>query len=249
MGGYTTYTTYRTAMAGTYTIRLTAAAPDAATTKFYLEITGGTIATTMDAAACVVLGVAASTSTAADWKGSDVTLISLTSATNTVSLTTASSTAPFDASCKTTTATATANTFCSFQGYTSAEANQNWVWVTGAAVASDKAAYASGILKIEFQRPNALGDPNVDLAIVPGTSKIDVAYLPMACPTVDADLAGLGIAQFDLSVAAPTANTYPMSTTGGTTNTTGTTGTTTKSFGNLTYLSWFSLLISYALLN
>lgn len=251
MGAYTTTSAYRTITLGAYSARVSTAVVDAANTKIYLEITGTSIAATMDAAACVVVGVAAATSTAADWMSSDIAFISLTTSANTVTPTATIT----DASCK---AASNTGKFCSFVGFNAAvtttptspstiEGGQNWVWITGTTAAGDRAMYSTGVLKIEIQRPNAATDgAPIDQAFTPSTGKIEVYYQPTACPTVDGDLSGANMGWVDLSSVA--SGTYPISTGTGT-GTTTTTGTTTKSFGNLTYLSWIALLISYVLLN
>lgn len=215
----------------------------AANTRFGIMYMSASAKTAADTAYCLAFGITGASSTAADWKGSDIVLISGTTTGTGTSTVVAAATTTKDVMCKTTTSAG----FCSFQGFSaSAEATQNWMVVSGV---TPWATWASGTTvgtyTWEIGRNTAVGDATVDLAFTAGTSGVAVGFMAGVCPTTDGDLtAGTTIAsQFDIPTAAIM---FPANSA---LNVAATTTTAAASFSNMSFVSLIALLISFALLN
>lgn len=235
-----TYTNLKTVTVGTYTVKFgtnsatsyysvdTSATVTAASTAFYLEITGTSIATSMPAAMCIAVAVAGPSSTTSDWVGSDVGLYSLTSSGNVASVASVT-----DSSCKSPTV---ATKYCTCPGLSTGETNTDWGYNAATTLGSERAIYSSGTLKLEGVRRNAAMDSSGDLAFS-ATSKVLIGISSAACPTNAADfsLSGTDVGLLDLGASTST-------------TTTGTNSNST-SFGALAIMSWAFTVLSMLLLN
>lgn len=237
-----TYSSTSTFTTGSVTTNKVGVAADGSNTRIYVQfmsvpdypVTG----TDKMSAFCFYAGVpGASTTSAADWMGSDLGIYPFTSADTTATTPAWTAGTVVDTSCKGT--TASSNT-CSID--TAADAGQNWAWASTASSIGDKFMWdvSAHTATIEIGRPNAAADSGVDQAITPASFKLLLAYITMKGSTAQT-CATSGDVSFPTDQNGMTG---ALSTSSGSSST-----GSGSSFGSTVYLSWIALLISYALLN